>query len=755
MAKISKSDHPATDKLLAFVSGFLSDVDSLQIEKHLAGCDDCGQLLKGICENVEDEIVAHIQDALKVPRVSHSADQSRRIDNYKLLQKIGEGGMGEVWMAEQISPVRRQVALKLVQPRLNTKQVIARFEAERQALSMMDHPNIAKVLDAGATDNGNPYFVMELVNGIPLVEYCDERNFNVRQRLELFVSICCAVHHAHQKGVIHRDLKPSNILITQYDGEPVPKVIDFGLAKAMNKSMRLTDKTIYTEFGKVVGTLNYMSPEQAEMNSLDVDTRTDIYSLGVILYELLTGTTPVEEDKLRNTAFLKVLEIIRENDPPTPSVRLSNSNTAKLIGEKRNMDINTLQRTLSGELEWIVMKSLAKNRNRRFDSASSFADDISRYLNDEQVLARPATRRYLMHRFIRKNSGLIATVVVVFSLLLFGVLASSYFAIQASRAAHRSDQVLTVVRDSFRSTNPVAGGDAGMSAKDVLDNAKQSLRHNRLDFEGEEKLLEALGDSFEGIGEYKASTEVRRDLLSLTQEKLGKLHTKTLQRKNELAIGLMRQGKVQQSMSLLEEVVPLLREYSGKFTIETLGAEVNLVANYFCLGQYPEAIDLGEQTLVKLNRRFGPDHRATMNLMSNLAGCYSATTQHENALRLSEITVDRMREHLGPNYPDTLNAQCNYAIYLKLSGDHKNQALALLDSSVQKLKSKVGLAHEYTFVSMTSLAKFYLEEGLVYSALEVANELHEFASKNYDATHHRVKSTKMLKKAIQSNAGDP
>jgi serine/threonine protein kinase len=330
------------------------------------------------------------------------------VDRYKLLQRIGEGGMGVVYMAEQTVPVHRRVALKIIKPGMDTKQVIARFEAERQALAMMDHNNIARVLDAGTTASRRPYFVMELVRGIPITEYCDKHKLPTNERLKLFTQVCDAVQHAHQKGIIHRDIKPSNVMVTSHDGQPVPKVIDFGIAKATNQ--RLTEITMFTDFGQIIGTLEYMSPEQAELGGLDVDTRTDVYALGVLLYELLTSSTPIRRERLRNIALDKALRTIRDEEPVKPSSRLSDSGKELTeICAHRQIEPKRLCLLVRGDLDWIVMKALDKDRTRRYETANGFAADVHRYLEDEPVLATPPSTLYRLRKFARKHRAAVLT----------------------------------------------------------------------------------------------------------------------------------------------------------------------------------------------------------------------------------------------------------------------------------------------------------------------------------------------------------
>jgi len=360
------------------------------------------------------------------------------IGPYKLLQQVGEGGFGVVYMAEQQRPVRRKVALKIIKPGMDTREVIARFESERQALALMDHPNIARVLDAGATDSGRPYFVMELVKGVPITEYCDKNSLSTEKRLLLFITVCHAVQHAHQKGVIHRDLKPSNVMVTLHDGQPVPKVIDFGVSKAT--SQQLTEKTLFTAYGQMIGTPAYMSPEQAEMSGLDIDTRSDTYSLGVLLYELLTGTTPFDVGRLRDAGYVEMQRIIREEEPPRPSTRVSTlGEKLTIISGHRSTDPKNLRQTLRGDIDLIVMKAMEKERSRRYDTPNSFADDIQRYLTHEAILARPASTAYKLRKFAQRNQGAVAAVTAIAASLLIGLVVSTAAAIHASRQARLAE----------------------------------------------------------------------------------------------------------------------------------------------------------------------------------------------------------------------------------------------------------------------------------------------------------------------------
>ena len=486
----------------------IDDIFSAAIE--LASADERAAYLDQACagdaplrRRLETLLNAHFQagDFLESPATglevtsSHGSAEpvGEAIGPYKLLEQIGEGGMGVVYMAEQQVPMRRHVALKVIKVGMDTRQVIARFEAERQALALMDHPNIAKVLDAGTTDSGRPYFVMELVKGVPIIQYCDERRLMPRQRLELFNTVCQAVQHAHQKGIIHRDLKPTNVLVAEYDDRPVTKVIDFGVAKAVGQE--LTERTMFTQFGQIVGTIEYMSPEQAKLNQLDIDTRTDIYSLGVLLYELLTGETPFDRQRLHSAAFDEMLRIIREEEPPKPSMRLSSSDSLPSAAAQRQLDPKKLTSLVSGDLDWIVMKSIEKDRARRYESANDLARDIDRYLHGQPVEACPPSAIYRFRKFARRNK--VALAITMFAMLFLIVLGGGFgWAIhdRSARQARVSGQLDQILDEVTRLEQAEKWSEALASAR----RAEAALAADEAPRHIQERVRQAVGRSGTG-----------------------------------------------------------------------------------------------------------------------------------------------------------------------------------------------------------------------------------------------------------------
>jgi serine/threonine protein kinase/tetratricopeptide (TPR) repeat protein len=647
---------------------------------------------------------------------------------YKLLEQIGEGGFGVVFLAEQAEPVRRKVALKVLKPGMDTRQVVARFEAERQALAILDHPHIAKVFDGGATPSGRPYFVMELVKGVPITEFCDLNHLTPRQRLELFVAVCEAVQHAHQKGIIHRDLKPSNVLVSRHDTTPMVKVIDFGVAKTLGQV--LTDKTLFTGIAQLIGTPLYMSPEQAGQSGLDIDTRSDIYSLGVLLYELLTGTTPFDEKRFRQAAYEEIRRIIREEDPPRPSTRLSESkDSLPSISAQRNTEPAKLTRLVRGELDWIVMKCLEKDRNRRYETANGLTRDIEHYLHDEPVAAGPPSAWYRARKFGRKHRAAIVSTGAFVVLLVVATAVSAGLAwwankerlraVAAEKSAEtrlgqvkKSNEILaSVFRDLDPRVAEKEGKDLRVALGERLDLAAGQL-------EGESvgdplvvaELQNTLGRIQGHLGYTDRAITLLQKAVATCESKLSPDHHDTLASRSNLASAYLGAGRIDEAIALFESTLKPTQSQLGPDDPHTLNNRNNLAEAYLAAGRTGEAIEMHEATLKVKESKLGPDHPETLVSRHNLASAYLTAGRTAEAITLLETTLKMQESKLGPDHPDTLTNRNNLTAAYREAG-RSAEAITLHEATLKLQESKLGPDHPDTLVSRHNLAAAFHSAG--------------------------------------------
>jgi len=617
---------------------------------------------------------------------------------YKLLEQIGDGGMGTVWMAEQREPVKRLVAVKLIKPGMDSKAVLARFEAERQALAMMDHPNIAKVLDAGTGDDGRPFFVMELVKGLPLTEYCDARRLPINDRLDLFIQICSAIQHAHQKAVIHRDLKPSNVLVTEHDGRPIPTVIDFGLAKALGATNVLTERTLHTAYGTVVGTPLYMAPEQVGINALDVDTRTDIYALGVILYELLTGSTPLEKARFKEAAWEEVKRLIREEEPPRPSTRLSSDKTLPSLAASRQIEPAQLSRMVRGELDWIVMKALDKDRSRRYETANGLAKDVQRFLEGEAVEACPPTLGYRLRKVYRKHRAAMFTGGMIAAALIAGTFISAWQAMRARQAeslavaareeakhvaalavtakeealaAHEAtEEAITLLKEVLDKFNPYRQTDGNNSPtiQVVLQEACDELDAKEMDPLVKAKVRRVFGQMFMTLHEYEqGQRQLEKSYVEIDKVK-GPNDLETLfaleMYGNALVDGRRSMDDLKLAEEKLQQVLDARVKVQGEGHPDTLITMTDSLAQAIfyqggdAFSRMEKLRRRGLEAALK-NLDLGEKHVATSAVRDSLASILMRSGESRNlseAAELRDRVVELFKEQCGENDPRTIKA---------------------------------------------------------------------------------------------------
>jgi eukaryotic-like serine/threonine-protein kinase len=696
-----------------------------------------------------------------------------QIGPYRLLRLLGEGGMGEVWLAEQKTPIHRNVALKLIKVGMDTKAVVARFESERQALALMDHPNIAQVYDGGATPEGRPYFVMEHVPGLSITEYCDKHRLTMRERLELFKQVCDGVQHAHLKAIIHRDLKPSNVLVAEVNGKPLPKIIDFGLVKAMGQ--RLTDKTMFTELGVPIGTPEYMSPEQADLREQNIDTRTDVYSLGVILYELLVGGRPFEVKALRAAGLEAILRIIREEDPPKPSTKVrSMGDASTTTAENRREEPRSFARHLQGELDWITMKALDKDRSRRYSTAAEFAADVDRYLRHEAVVAGPATTGYRIRKYAARH-GLALGTAAVFLLLLAGFTVAQAVEIhrvrierdRANRERDRANRVSDFMVGIFQTSDPSEAKGNKVTAREVLDKASaqidaslandpdlrsqmmhlmafvyynlgiysraQSLAEKSFDIRrqtfgpGDARTIDSaitLADAVDSQGHYSDAEKLDRDTLAIAQRSLGPDHQDTLTLMSNLAVLYNLEGRFAEAEKLNRETLVVRQRVFGPEHHDTIQTMINIASNVDDEGRFHEAEEMDRKTLEISRRVLGDSDPNTLLLMNNLANTLGQQGRPVEAEKLMRETIDIEKRVLGPEHQETLRSMGNLAD--ELEEEHRFADAEKLDRHVIDIQARVmGPDHPETLRCESDLAEVIFQEGRYSDAEKFGRQIYD------------------------------
>lgn len=688
--------------------------------------------------------------------VSEGATQTsfRSIGPYRLIQLLGVGGMGEVWRAEQTEPFHRTVALKLIKPGMDTKAVVARFESERQALALMVHPNIAKVFDAGATDEGRPYFVMEYVLGIPITDYCDRHRLTINDRLSLFMHVCDGVQHAHQKAIIHRDLKPSNVLVEELDQKPVPKIIDFGLAKATGQ--RLTEMTMFTEVGARVGTPAYMSPEQADSNERNIDTRSDVYSLGVILYELLVGTLPFTSQELHQAGMEVMLQKIREQEPTRPSTKIkSMGDSSSDFAVKRREEPQTLARHLRGELDWITLKALEKDRARRYGSPSELAADIQRHLQHQPVLAGPPSATYRASKFVRRHRFGVSVAGAGVVLLFAFAMTMALQARRIARERDRANRVTEFMVGMFKVSDPNEARGNSVTAREILDKASKEIATGLSeDSEVQSDLMQTMARTYVNLGLFSVAHGLAATALENRRRLLGPENPKTLQSMNQLGWILDREGHDSEAEKLTRQALAIEKRVVGPEDPLTLEAMGNLAVILEKEGGYKEEETLQRDLIAIRTRQLGPESLPTLRAMSSLASAVSLQGRTAEAEQMYRNTLGIEQRVLGREHPQTIATTHNLANIVQEQGRYA-EAEKLYRETLDVEKRVLGADHPDTADTMVTLANTLVyEEGVTQQAEDLYRKALEIQQRVVGNEHpYTMRALEGLANLL-SNKGD-
>lgn len=753
-----------------YAAGTLSDIEAETVDEHLSECGDCLARLDELAKHPESlvdalrgvtalpqppELVKAVAVVLSSKNKGEDGSSAAAtvVGGYRIVGELGHGGMGRVYRAAH-PRLDQEVALKVLRPGLDSAPILARFEAERQALALMDHPHIARVSDGGITEDGQPYFVMELVRGVPITRYCEDRGLDLRRRLQLFIDVCQGVQHAHQKGVIHRDLKPSNILVVDYDAQATPKIIDFGVARAIDRRGGAE-----TEIGMLVGTPEYMSPEQASLSSRDMDTRSDIYSLGVLLYELLTGDTPISRHRVRTLSVLELLRLIREEDPPAPSVRASQLPHDALAK-------TAIPKSRWKELDWITLKTLDKDPGRRYETAAALGDDVRRFLNDELVLAGPPSNAYRLRKIVRRHRRAMATAAAFVLLLVAGVVVSAWLAVKsreaqaqaeidrdkavsagqrAKESAEEARSVLTFLQERIMAVGRPEGQEGGLGSEVTIRQAVDAAEpHIAEAFRGqplvEASVRHSMGTTYLYVGDPAAAITQFEQAWELRRKGHGPLHPETLTTSHDLAVACEQAGQIERAESLLEQVWQDRQSQLGAENPDTLKTMNELASAYEATGKLDRAVELARRAVAGLSAKLGPGHFDTLYATAHLASIERSVGKYKQAVALAERSFEGLNSQLGEEHPITLGAMNELGLSYRANGD-LNRAIPLFNKAIEIQKRKLGPNHLHTLSTMHNLALVYADQGQRDKAIELLIPVLDGQKAKLPPDHPRILQT--------------